>query len=105
MGDRKGVAGTVRFLAQLAYRDGDFTHAQALSEEGLAIEQELGSSERVAEALGFLGTIAERTGHVRRARRLFQESLASYAKGGNRSGADEVLRRLLDLDSLPDGAR
>lgn len=104
LGDKKGVAGTARFLGQLCYRDGDLSSARTLLEECLRIERELGSSERVAEALGFLGRIEEGTGDVRAARRLFQEGLATYAKGGNPNGADDLLRRLGELEARCDAS-
>jgi hypothetical protein len=69
-----------------------------LLDECLALERELGSTQRVAEALGFLGTIAQAGGRAGEARRCYRESLAAYAGAGNPAGADDVLRRLLDLD-------
>lgn len=98
LGDKKGVAGTVRFLGQLSYRDGDYGRASELLDECLALERELGSTQRVAEALGFLGAIAHSAGRAGEARRCYRESLAAYAEAGNPAGADDVLRRLLDLD-------
>ncbi len=100
LGDKKGVAGTVRFLGQLSYRDGDYEGATQLLEECLSLERQLGSVQRVAEALGFLGTIAQGAGRAVDARALYRESLATYAQAGNPAGADDVLRRLLDLEPL-----
>jgi tetratricopeptide (TPR) repeat protein len=102
LGDKMGVAGTVRFLGQLSYRDGDYEGAKQLLEECLSLERQLGSVQRVAEALGFLGTIAEGAGRVADARALYRESLATYARAGNPARADDVLRRLLDLEPLSD---
>ena len=98
LGDKKGVAGTVRFLGQLSYRDGDYGGAAQLLEECVGLERELGSIQRVAEALGFLGAIAHAAGSAGEARRYYRESLVAYAEAGNPAGADDVLRRLLDLD-------
>jgi predicted ATPase/DNA-binding SARP family transcriptional activator len=102
LGDKMGVAGTVRFLGQLSYLDGDYERAKQLLEECLSLERQLGSVQRVAEALGFLGTIAEGAGQVADARALYRESLATYARAGNPTRADDVLRRLLDLEPLSD---
>lgn len=103
VGDKMGVAGTVRFLGQLSYREGDYDAAVQLLEECLALERQLGSVQRVAEALGFLGRIAEAAGRRADARTLHRESLATYAEAGNPAGADDVLRRLLGLEPVPDG--
>jgi len=34
LGDKKGVAGTVRFLGQLSYRDGDYCGAALVNRGG-----------------------------------------------------------------------
>lgn len=97
-GDKKGVAGTVRFLGQLSYRDGDYAGATLLVEECLVLEQQLGSAQRVGEAFGLLGAIAQQSGNVDRARDLYEESLSAYGRASNPTGAEEVLRRLLELE-------
>lgn len=88
LGDKMGVAGTVRFLGQLSYGEGDYDAAVRLLEECLALERELGSVQRVAEALGFLGAIAQAARRVAEARTLYVESLSTYAEAGNPAGAD-----------------
>ncbi|HTJ75369.1 MAG TPA: tetratricopeptide repeat protein, partial [Acidimicrobiales bacterium] len=92
--------GTVRFLGQLSFLEGDYDASLPLLEECLALERELGSVQRVAEALGFLGRIAEAAGRTADAHTLYRESLATFAEAGNPAGADDVLRRLLAMDPV-----
>jgi hypothetical protein len=59
LGNRKGVAGTVRFLGQLEIRRGDYRAARGHLEECVRIEQQLGGTPRLAEAVAFLAAIDE----------------------------------------------
>ena len=97
LGNKRGVAQTVRFLGQLAVRGGDYATAERHLEECLGIERQLGSRRTVAEALAFLGHIADRQGDPLRSRRMLEESLLEFEQFGDQA---EVRRVLSELERL-----
>ena len=62
----------------LACQQCDYPAAQALHEEGLAIQRELGDRSGIAGTLNNLGILAYEQGHYSRARELYQESLTMF---------------------------
>jgi predicted ATPase/DNA-binding SARP family transcriptional activator len=73
--------------SRLAGNQGDFTVAQALAEESLAIGRELGDEETIASSLFQLGYLAHIQGDQETARALCEESL----KIGQRLGSTQVI--------------
>ena len=69
----------------LAWRQGDYSGARALYEEGLAISRELGDKQGTAGSLHNLGTVAKEQGDYSRARALCEEALGINREIGNRA--------------------
>lgn len=85
------------------YHWGDFSRAEVLYEEALALARELGASSAVAASLRGLGEIAQQQDDPERARRLFEESLAVERAASNTGGIAHSLhalawRALVDRD-------
>ena len=89
--DAGDPAGSVRAKALnaagiLAYRQADYTGAQALHEKSLAIRRELGDQWGVASSLNNLGLVtAEQADHAS-SRAFYEESLAIKRELGDRAG-------------------
>ena len=69
----------------------DFTSARSLTEESLAISQELGDKEGVAASLYNLGSLAVDQGDYPSARALNEQSLAIYRELGHKGGVANSL--------------
>jgi tetratricopeptide (TPR) repeat protein len=82
----------------VAYHRGDYGTARALTEEGLAIERELGVHRGVA-SLNSLARIARSQGDHREARSLFGESLAICQEQGRKLDLAECLEEMAWLAS------
>jgi predicted ATPase/DNA-binding CsgD family transcriptional regulator len=83
LGDRAGVALSLRWLAGIAERRGTVAVARRLSEESLALCREAGDREGIASSLVNLGRIASLQGEYVRAISLREESLALFRALGN----------------------
>jgi predicted ATPase len=76
LGDKSGMAWSLRSLGNLAIMRGDFDLAQSLHEQSLAYYRELGDKEGVVAVLSNLGSIARGQGDYARAVVLLEESIA-----------------------------
>jgi predicted ATPase len=79
-GLKQARAGALCGAGWLAWRHADFTRAQTLSEESLAITTELGDQRGIAEALYNLACVALLQGQLASAYEFFQQSLVISPK-------------------------
>jgi tetratricopeptide (TPR) repeat protein len=75
LADGGRTADSLLYLGQVAYRDGDYVRAAALSEESAALFRACGDAERQAEALSWLGTARCEMGDVARGLRHLQDAV------------------------------
>jgi predicted ATPase/DNA-binding SARP family transcriptional activator/DNA-binding CsgD family transcriptional regulator len=78
----------------IAWEQGDFEQATALSEEGLALARKLGDRAGVAAALLTLGTVALYRNNREKATALLEEALALRRASGDSAGVSRVLQHL-----------
>jgi len=78
----------------LARRQGDFSAARALHEEGLRIQRELGDLRGIAASLNALGIVARQQGDHLSAQAMYEESLALRRELGDRWGIAASLNNL-----------
>jgi predicted ATPase/Tfp pilus assembly protein PilF len=78
----------------LAYVQGDYAHAVACQEEGLALWRELGDKAGIATSLYNLGLVADARGEYARAAALFEESLAIAREAGDTRSVAAALHKL-----------
>ena len=74
IGNKRGIASALNDLGWMAWRQGDYAVAWALSAESLALWQDLGETQGIATALTNLGWIAHHRGDYAAAWALFEES-------------------------------
>ena len=93
-GDLHGIAADLHNLGQVAFRRGEYAHANALQQECLAIYRQLGDQRNVLLALEDLGVVAHETGDVAGARTYFQEGLLLAQAVGDKVSTVQFLERL-----------
>lgn len=76
LGDRSGIAASLRNLGHVTYQQGDYETASSLFEESLAVGRELGDRWGITTSLNLLGIVAYAQGEYEAARSLYEESLA-----------------------------
>jgi predicted ATPase/class 3 adenylate cyclase len=103
LGDRAGVALSLRVLGVIAERRYDFAVAFSLTEESLAIFREVGEKEGIAWSLHNLSGLVCLQGQYARAIRLREESLALFRALGNVAGIAFSLDGLAVLLMLSQG--
>ena len=74
IGNKRGIASALNDLGWMAWRQGDYAVARALSAESLALWQELGETQGIATALTNLGWIAHHQGDYTAAWSLFERA-------------------------------
>jgi predicted ATPase/DNA-binding SARP family transcriptional activator len=79
-------ANAIHAAASLATRQGDYDRAAALSEQSLALWEELGDSAGTAQSLLSLGTVAAEQGEHARALELSERAAELYRESGDRRG-------------------
>jgi predicted ATPase/Tfp pilus assembly protein PilF len=84
LGDRRGVAWSLRHLAHRAATEGDHVRAEAVGSEALAQAREAGAAWVVAQVLETLGHAALNRGDHLLARRRYDESVAIFRDLGDR---------------------
>ncbi len=84
-------------LGNLTYRLGDYSRAQALYEESLALSRDHGDHRDIADTLNNLGLVASARGDYGGARRFFGESLALHR---DESIPERLSRSLLNLAEM-----
>ncbi len=106
LGDRRGMAGALNLLGNVAENQGDYARAAALSEESLEIYRALDDRRGTALALNNLGVVALARHDHARAAALFEESLALNRALDDQRGISAALHNLGDIArDLGDPAR
>ncbi|MCW3099618.1 MAG: adenylate/guanylate cyclase protein [Chthonomonadaceae bacterium] len=78
----------------LAYKQGDYTQAQVLHDESLAISRELKDKAGIASSFNNLGLVAWCQGDYAQARSRCEESLALFREAGDKTGLANSLGNL-----------
>jgi non-specific serine/threonine protein kinase len=78
----------------LAYAQGDTSHAQASYEEALTIRRAIGDREQIAITVANLGNVAFEQGDYARAQILYEEALAIHRELGSMRGCAIALNNL-----------
>lgn len=95
LGDERGVAVALHNLGEIASECRfDFTGAEMLYEQSLAIFQRLGHSMNIGGTLGVLAELRAHRGDISQARNLGHEALKTYRKLDNQPLIAEELTRL-----------
>jgi predicted ATPase len=96
LGERRGVAASLKDLGQYTWRQGDYARAVVLCEESLALCREIGDWRGSAEALAWVGAAVRDQGDYPRALALFAESLALWRDLGDNAGIAYALNGMGD---------
>lgn len=94
LGNRRGVATSLRNLANTLSLTGDFAGADRALQQARAINVELGEREGNAAVDGELGLLAEERGDHRGALQAFQRALQAWQQLGDARGAAEALNSI-----------
>jgi non-specific serine/threonine protein kinase len=94
MGDKKGIADSLRVLGSVVWVQGDYVAAQNYYEECLALLQEIGDKRGIASTLNNLGNAVVRTGDYAAARRYEEESVAIFRELGDNLSLAMALNNL-----------
>ncbi len=73
--DHRGIAGTLLYLGQIAQKQGNFTEAEVMFQEGLTIARKMKDTEHICMLLHDLGWVAWKRGEYVRAETYLQEGL------------------------------
>jgi predicted ATPase/class 3 adenylate cyclase len=103
LGDRAGVAFSLRVLGLIASRRYNFEIAISLTEESLALFREVGDREGIAWSLNNLASFVSLQGAYARANSLTEESLGLFRAIGNIEGIISTLNGLAVLRMLSQG--
>jgi predicted ATPase/DNA-binding SARP family transcriptional activator len=87
-----------------AFRQGDLTRAQELTERALVLFRELGDANEVGRCIGTLGNIAVGEGELDRAIELYEEAAELAREDGNRSRLAAILANLGSVAGQRDDA-
>jgi tetratricopeptide (TPR) repeat protein len=94
LGDRQGIATTLRAVGHQVIAQGDFARAQSLYEESLVLFRELDDRHGIAVVLSNLGGVAESQMDYRRAQAQYEESLVLLRESGDKQSISIVLNCL-----------
>jgi tetratricopeptide (TPR) repeat protein len=94
LGDRRGVAGALQTLANVAVDASDLERAESLYQEALPVMRELGYVPGVSSILTNLGVVSRFRGDLDRARAFYEQSLELDGDSGDPKGTAITL---LDL--------
>ena len=94
LGDRRGVASSLRNLAQLATIRGRFEDAQASLDEARALFEELGDTPGGAAVDNELGLLAEEQGDYQAALEAYRRALRGRERTGDAQGSAESLNNI-----------
>jgi predicted ATPase/class 3 adenylate cyclase len=103
MGDRLGIARSLRALGSLARARSSYSEARSLLEEALAAYKELGDKEGIAYTRGILAQVFTAQGDYAGARTLHEANLLLYSALGERQHTDQVLYSLARVLFLSKG--
>jgi predicted ATPase/class 3 adenylate cyclase len=91
LADKRGIADSLRILAQVAWGREDYDRARALGEESLSLFQEVGNKWGIAAVFRFLGYLAQSRHDLERARPSLEQSLALARELGDKRGIAQSL--------------
>jgi tetratricopeptide (TPR) repeat protein len=94
LGDRRGVASSLRNLAQLSMVQGRFAEAQAQMDEARALFAAIGDAEGLAAVDNEIGLLAEERGDFAAAEAAFRRVLRAREAAGDDFGVAESLNNL-----------
>ena len=97
IGDRRGIAHTLRELGRVALERGDLTAGRTLLEEALTHSREVDDKEYVAWSLSGLADIESSQGEYARACSLHEEALTMQRAIGNKKGIVSSLLNLAEV--------
>ena len=86
LGDKRGIAWSLKSLGEIAHHNGDYAAAHSLYVESLALWREMGEKRGLADSLYNLGENAHDRGDYAEAQGAFQESLVLHRELGDRQG-------------------
>jgi tetratricopeptide (TPR) repeat protein len=94
LGDRRGVASSLRNLAQLSIIQGQFVQAQAQLDEARSLFEGLGDSNGLAAVDNELGLLAEERGNFAEAMEAYRRVLETRRKDDDAAGVAESLNNI-----------
>ena len=94
LGDMHLVAWSIKMLANLAQRQGDFVAARSLYDESLVIFQQFGGRGDIAVGLNDLGNVANAQGDTIAARAAYEQGLVIFREIGNEGAVAIALNNL-----------
>src|SRR6266567_3579762 len=103
MGDRLGIARSLRTLGSLAWARSSYSEARSLLEEALATYKELGDKKDMAYTRGILARVFTAQGDYAGARVLHEANLLPYSALGERHYTDQALYYLAHVLFLSKG--
>ncbi|MBN1419693.1 MAG: tetratricopeptide repeat protein [Planctomycetes bacterium] len=97
IGDREGIAATLRGEGAIHANLREFDRAAACYEELLALQREAGNAEGIADALGGLGLVHKQKGELSRAAECYDQALESCDEEHSPSRAAKLLNNLANV--------
>jgi predicted ATPase/transcriptional regulator with XRE-family HTH domain len=94
LGDKLGIANSLRAMGTMAHVQGDYSTARSLHGESLALMRELGDLWGIANSLNNLAILTHEQGDYSTARSLHEESLALMRELGDLLGIANSLNNL-----------
>ncbi len=83
LGDKQGIADTLKYLGNIAWHQSEYGTAQTLLEQGQALFQEVGDRLGMADSLHYLGHVALDQGNYEQANAFFRDSLSLFREIGH----------------------
>jgi tetratricopeptide (TPR) repeat protein len=94
IGNKRGIANSLRVLGNAVWVQGDYVAAKIYHEECIAILREIGDKRGIASTLNNLGNVVVRTGDYAAARRFEEESVALFRELGDHLSLAMALNNL-----------
>ncbi|MCD4782094.1 MAG: tetratricopeptide repeat protein, partial [Candidatus Omnitrophica bacterium] len=94
LGNKSGIAKTLRQLGNIHQNQGNYEEAFKLYQQSLEIAKELGGKKGIADTLRQLGNIHQNQGNYEEAFKLYQQSLEIAKELGGKKGIADTLRQL-----------
>jgi serine/threonine protein kinase/tetratricopeptide (TPR) repeat protein len=100
IGDQKGIAEALLWIAKMHLSQGDLVRARERFDEALAISRAVGDQRTVAYCLDNIAFLLQRKGELERSRTTFEEALAIYRTVGQKLGIQSALRGIMTAQLL-----
>ena len=94
IGDKRGIAFSLRFLGNMALDQGEYNRASGLFEESLALSREVGDESGIPGSLSLLGLVSWYQGDYGRATGLYKEYLVLFRETLDKGNIAGVLEGL-----------